>query len=207
MAKKDAMAFLGQVAKTEPEIKSKSTTPTIKVDDKLAPVLKAMVEAKKQKKQYEATQRQQEELLRPEAIKLRQEACKATGKFHSSINLTADGCEPVGFVVQNKYSEISLKNEEALGKLFGEELMERCFTKVTEISLTEAAMAKIDDLLPKLIEAVGGPEKFKDVFGVSQFLKPTDFAHEQSALDDKVSALMGAAVQQGLIKPTSPSFR
>lgn len=204
--KKDAMAFLGAQAKKEPEKPSKSTTPTVKVRAELAPVLAKLVESKKQKKQAEVIQRQQEEILRPEAAKLRAEVCKATGNFHSTINLSAPDVEPVGFVTMNKYSEIPLSSEEPLQALFGD-MMEKSFVKITEISLTDVAMAKIDDILPKLIEAAGGPEKFNEIFGVKQFLKVTDFAHEQQVLDDKMGALMAAAVKQELIRPVTPSFR
>jgi hypothetical protein len=200
------MDFLKKQAKA-PAPKKASGTPILDLPqtDELKKALKTFVEQKQIEKNAETTRKQAETVLRPQCEAARETHCTSEGKFSSSVKVKCGDVGPITFVNQNKYSKIELDKEEELRSTFGQDY-DRCFSMTTEINLTEKAMKDIETLLPKLMEAVGGEEQFASNFEVTQFITPTEFMHEQRVLDPKIGGMVKKAIEEGLVKQSTPFF-
>jgi hypothetical protein len=233
----NAADLLRKMAKKEPEKKSKSTTPVIMLpsSDTLIKAFESWIRSKHAEKQAETARNQQEEILLPQVEKVRSDYCLTKGKFESAIKVCIDAKEfkkglskdeaeqyadtyTLTFVVQNKYSDIKLTAEEALKSLVAqvfelkdeakiEAEFKRLFVLASSIEISEEGMRRIDEILPCLIKAVGGEEKFNKLFTITQKYHPTDIFHESRILDSKVKKLAEKAINDELIKPCKPSFR
>ena len=164
--------------KNEGSKKGKSTMAVVALPetDDIKEAVKAWREAKADEKTANSLRKQQEEILKPASAEAYENFCRKEGKHHSSVKVQVGSITPMTYVTQEKYSAISLDNGEKLKQIFGDSF-ERFFKLVTEIKLSEKAMSDIDPILEKIVEAVGGEEKFLDLFDVTQQFKPTQHLH------------------------------
>ena len=204
----NAMDFLKKAAKAPAAPSKKKGVPVLDLPstDENKKALQTLIEQKQAEKTAEGLRKQSEQLLRPQAEKVREDYCGAENEFHSSVKVKCGDVGPVTFVNQCRYSKIPNDQEGELKEVFGENY-EKCFSQVTEITLTDKAMKEIDGLLPKLMEAVGGADKFTEYFGVAQHITPTEYMHEHRVLlDPKIREASKKAIEAGLVKPVTPSF-
>ncbi len=213
MAAAKGMAFLSKMAKTT-TTKAKNETPTIEIPntEENTEAFSTWVEEKRKEKNAESIRKQQESILRPLAEQARQNYCQVTGTFHSSVKVkvTNSDLPPLLLVCQNKYSKITPDKQAALEEIFGEQDYEKYFRLHTGITLTEKAMREIekdDKLINKLMEAVGGAERFSEYFEVEQFIEPKDVLHELRTTDEEVAKKAKLAIDDDILKPTTPSFK
>jgi hypothetical protein len=194
--------------KTEKKTKAKSTTPVVALpdSDEMKQAMKDWRAAKQDEKTAQALRKQQEEILRPAGVEAYENHCRKEGKHHDSVKVQAGTEPPITLVHQNRYSEISLEDGEKLKQIFGE-LFEKCFQKHTEVKLSDKAMLDIDAILEKIVGAVGGEEKFFELFDITQTFKPTEIFHKTRLVDVALGKLHKTARDAGLLKLSTPFFR
>lgn len=203
---------LKKFAKSEATKPKKDAIPTLELanSEENNKALKSIIEQKKIEKNAETLRKQSENVIRPQADKLREAHCQSTNQFFSSIRIKCGEVGPITYVNQHRYSVIGMDKEEELRGIFGEDYG-RCFRIHTSVKLTDKGLleAEKDDengLLSKLVTACGGEEKFAELFEVEQTIEPTDFLHEQKIMDQKILPLSKKASELGIVKQSSSSF-
>jgi len=196
--------------------KSKSNTPVIKLgeDEELVKAHKDWRSAKTAEVDANTRRKQAEEVLKPAAISAADDLCRREGKHFSAVKVQAGNEPPVTLVTQNKYSAIDSDSGDKLRAIFGGKF-DQCFSQITEIGLSPLAMQRIEELIPKLMDAVSkrGDDqqtkeaKFFELFSIKQFYKPTSYLHETRRFDPELRKKFEQAEGEKLVKMTTPFFR
>ena len=211
-----ALGLLKKMAVAAPASKPKATgSPILDLGDSFADTLKEWMKGKKEEVAGETKRKQAEEIIRQEVLNKRNEEIVKDGKFYSSVKVKAGDVGPIGFVEQNKYSPIKEPEAEKLKDIFvpglkdeaRDEAFKLYFEMQMGISLSPEGMTAINDLLPKIIAAVGGEEAFMKYFKVETTYKPTEHTHEGRLLNKEIGAKVALATEQGLMKGYQPFFR
>jgi hypothetical protein len=211
MGKMDNLLAKGAKKSDEQKKTKKDETPVLPLVPSLENLnaIKAWREAKADEKTAEATRKQQEEILKPQALKAYEEYCRKEGKFIDSAKVQVGTETPVTYVTQQKYSIIPLEDAEKIQAMFGDRF-KKCFERNTEIKLSAEALKneeETDKLLEKLVKACGGEEQFLKTFTIVQTYAPTEYLHQNRFNESELGKLYDQAKEQKLIKPTSPFFR
>ncbi len=195
----DVDQLLAQAAQAKKPAKGKSKAPVAELKTLEKPIAQ-WLKAKQDKANAEAAMTDAEKDIIPAALGARKEACRAAGKFDSSI--VVNGALQVSW--QNKYSNIPLEEKPTLDKAFGDDV-DKYFTKTTEIKLTEKAVND-PETVRKIIEAVG-IEKFKEVLEVKQVYKPTEAFHHGCVLDEAVDKKAAKLIDDRVVKPYKAALK
>src|SRR5512137_67556 len=203
----DPMDMLDEVTSNKPVKKKKGGTPEValKATEANVVAMKKWIKAKKEGAEAETRQRQAEEVLIPAADELRAKKCQEDKSFYAAAKIVC-GDDAVSIVTQNRYSKIPKEKKPELQDIFGGDF-EKCFTTQASIKISEEGIKKLDQLLPKLIEAAGGKEEFKKMFEVEQTLEVTDRLHEDRSFNPEVAKKAKEAMDKGILKPVKPSLR
>ena len=204
------MDFLNKVAKTPAVSKSKQGSPVIELPNtkEIREAIATWIEQKRIEVTAESTRKMQEEVLRPIAEEAREAYCLEKG-YSASVRVKCDE-SILQFSAPCKYSKIATNNVEKLKEIFSEELYNKYFRQVTNVALTDLAMKEIEkgsNILQKIVEAVGGPEAFQKYFSVEQYIEPMESFHMERVQDKAISKKAKKAIEDKLLKPTTPSFR
>jgi hypothetical protein len=191
-----------KVASAPAAKKSKSTTPVVELEE-LSDQVKTWVEAKKNEKDAKARLSGAGEEIKPVAEEARRKICMDTGNYASSVKIKAGG-ETITMSTKNAYSKIPTEQAPQLDEIFGED-KDKFFKEKMTIALTDAAMND-EEIVNKLVEAVGA-ENLAKYFDIKQFIEPTEALHTQRSTDAKVAAMADRAINEGVLRPYSPSFR
>lgn len=231
MAKKktesvDVMEMLGEQAeKTEKKSKKKDELPVVELEDteKNRKILDAWIKHKREVKAADTKLKKQEEKLKPVIAETRTDFC-LSNKYHSAVKIQCgDDVEEDGKVTrkseqitasfQRKCAKISTKHKAKLKEIFGEDY-DKSFQLNTSVKLTEAAMRQVEaaaaagepTIIQKLMEALGGKERFFEIFTVSQELVAKDYLYEASVSDKDVAAKAKKAREEGIFVPQKPTL-
>jgi len=168
----------------------KSSMPVIELPDteELREAVNEYREAKEKEKNAKAKAETNAATLREESSKEMKAFCLKEGKAFSSVKVQVGKLTPLTFVVQNKYSKIDPKQAKELEKLFGDKF-EKYFTQKTEISLSDAAMAKMDEILPMVVSAFGGKRLPVAEYLLEEAKKELKKAKTKAPIEKKIAHL------------------
>jgi uncharacterized protein YjbJ (UPF0337 family) len=110
-------------------------------------------------------------------------------------------------VVKGAGEETAAKVNEVLDeakKAFGDEV-DRFFS--TKYSIALKKEGQDDETLRKIIEAVGGPERFNELFAINVTLFTTKELHERRFIDADVDKKAKVLETMGFVKKYSPSLK
>ena len=214
------MDMLGsQASKTAKTVKKKDEMPTLNLEDndKNRRIVDNWVKFKRDEVTAVNNKKKEEESLKTLIIEARTKFCMESKSFHKSVKIKVGEDTPLRkseFLTasfQDKVSKIDLKGKDQLQEIFGEDYS-KFFKLSTNIQLTDTAMGQVEKdsaagkptVLDKLIEALGGPEKFFELFEVSQEIEPRSCFFEACVTDPVVNGKVKKA--EGLVKIQNPSL-
>ena len=211
------MAFLSKMAKAPAAPSAKKGMPIIELPNtpEVRAAMKTWIEQKHTEATAESIRKMQEDVLRPLAADAREKYCIDKG-YSASVKVMVkaekEGEEDLvlQFSAPCKYSKIPADTEAKLKEIFGEELYNKYFRLVTNVALTDKAMKEIEqggNLMERIVTAVGGPEAFQQYFEVEQFIEPLESFHMDRVQDKAVATKAKRAIEDKVIKPTTPSFK
>lgn len=214
--KNNVMDLLGKQAKKSPNKPKKDALPLLEVEDneKNRKLIHNWVENKKKESDAATLRKKAEKSLKPLVTTLRADYCLENEYTKSVKFKVGDEGTTITAAFQRKCSKISTENEVKLKKIFGDDYDE-LFRKQTNISLTDEAMEQIqkkaeagqDTILDKLIEAMGGPEKFFSAFSVEQSVVPRDKFYEKYVTDPAINRKAKKAIEdEKILSPQGPSL-
>ena len=210
MAKKSPAVDVGSLiasgAKKKKATKSKSKTPVIDLtDENEVEAIAQWLDAKEREKTAKSDKELAQEVLMSSAMAKRREHIQESGSHTRAVKLNGK----ITMTCSKRYSDIPTDNEEELREIFGDEEYDKFFVTNTQISFKNPDDTEV---LTKIVEAIGA-ENFHDVFEIIQTIKPNGHEQELPPLvakrdsDPEVAEKHDQAVDEGLIKPYSPSFR
>lgn len=187
---------------------TKDKTPIINIGNspELVKAQKTWREEKQKQDTAEAMKKQQEEILKPLALEAMENHCRKENKDFSSVKIQVGTETPTTLVAQNKYTDITMDAAEKLKTLFGNKF-EQCFSEDPIIELSAIAKKNLDEVIGKIIKAVGGEEKFLELFDIKRKYKQTEYLHDNRLINSDISKLYKQAVDQQILKPYAPFFR
>jgi hypothetical protein len=203
------LAFLSKVAKTPSAPKAKGS-PIVEIPNTAVnrEAIDKWIEQKRIETTAESIRRMQEEVLRPVAEEAREKYCLDKG-YSASVKIQV-GDKLLQFSAPCKYSKVKPEDAPKLEEAFGKDLYGKYFRLITNVSLSDKAMCEIEkggDLMDKIIKAVGGEDAFQTYFSVEQYVEPLESFHMDRVQDKGVMSKAKKAIEDKLLKPTTPSFR
>lgn len=198
MSLDDPLAELNLTATEEPKSKKKDEKVHVTNSD-LDDACKEIVEAKKMEKDAKAKKAKAEAKIIPWAEEERIRESQKKGEPISSLIVN----ETIRVSTQNRWSKIDPDNKQAVAEVLGKEVNDYVET-VNSIAL-RPEFTKDKGKLQELIEAIGGPEKFKEFFTISQDLKLKPAFHSKYSTDKKFHAKVEDLVEDGILKNAKPT--
>ena len=130
------------------------------------------------------------------------EHCQSVGAYDSTVEVNGK----VAVTQANKYSKISLEDEELLRKTFGDEEFEKLFTPKTTVSFSDALLNNQDKLQEVLtaVQSVVDPEDFAKFFNVDYSYAPTEAYHKGRITSPEMREKAKMAESEGIVKPYKP---
>jgi hypothetical protein len=194
----------GKATATPTKKKAKKAKPQIALED-MEEQIAEWRKLKQAEKEAKASRAIIESDILPSIEEAKAQHCQSVGSYDSTVEVNG----AIAVTQAQKYSAISLEDEELLRKMFGDDEFEKLFNPKTTVSFSDALLADQDKLAEVLaaVQEVVDSEEFAKYFKVGYSYAPTETYHKGRITSPEMREKCKRAEAEGIIKPYKPTVK